>query len=257
MPLRLGRRRPSARRERRALRHLEQDLCRADLVDEARGQRLRGSKRPARQDQVEGRREPDETRQPLRAARPRQQAQHHLRQPDRRLRGIGRHTVAARERELCAAAETGTVDRRHDRHPRGRDPVEDSLAGTRERLGLLGRAQAPELLDVRTRDEAVRLPAADDDRLHGSVVLRLAQQLGERGDHPLRQDVQLLPRHVDREHEDAVAPLLPTQRVAVAHRITPSLNARAPWRTPCHPARRRRPARTSRCAAASRSPGWS
>ncbi len=147
-------------------------------------QRPRRLERAARQDQVERRREADEPRQPLRAARAGQEPEHHLGQAERRLRVVGGDPVAAGERELGAdrrgsvpwiAATTGTRA--------ALDPVEDRVRGARERLALLGRADAREVLDVGAGDEVVGLAAADRrPPCTGGVPLDVVEQRLELGD---------------------------------------------------------------------------
>ena len=76
--------------------------------------RLAGEALPSQQDR-HGRLDADEARQPLRAARARQQADQRFRQADRGVLVVGQHAVVRGQREFAAAAERQSRDRGGDR----------------------------------------------------------------------------------------------------------------------------------------------
>jgi hypothetical protein len=71
--------------------------------------------------------------------------------------------VPARERQLGAAAQADAVDRGDRRHVSRFDAQVDLLPLTNERLGLRLVLERGDRLDVRARDEAVRLAARDHE----------------------------------------------------------------------------------------------
>ena len=97
--------------------------------------------------------DPDQARQALRAARPGDEAELHLREAGGRR--IVEHPCVAREGDLETASERGPVDRRHDRLGAVLDGVEDV------RQMRLARRLC-HLADVGSGDEGS--PRAGDDR---------------------------------------------------------------------------------------------
>jgi hypothetical protein len=75
-----------------------------EVVDQAQRERALRPHRPAREDQVERRLQPDAPRQPLRAAHARDEAELHLGERERGLGRVGGHAPRAGEGELQAAA---------------------------------------------------------------------------------------------------------------------------------------------------------
>ena len=69
--------------------------------------------------------------------------------------------MVAGQRELRSTAKTDAIDRSDGWVGQVRELLEDRLAAASAFRGLL-RPRACELLDVRARDEDVRLPAADE-----------------------------------------------------------------------------------------------
>ena len=105
---------------------------------------------------LERRRGADEPRQPLRAARSRQQAEAYLRQAEG---DIGRgHAVVAGERELEAAAEHCAVQR-GDHRLRGRLDAQQNIV--QERCTRL----VVEFADIGARDEMPAGAVNDDERV--------------------------------------------------------------------------------------------
>src|SRR5687767_3850963 len=89
--------------------------------------------------------------------------------------------VVAGERQLESSAETGSVDRRHDWHPRLRDEVQQPLAKTAGVFRVLLDLEPEELLDVRAGDEDLGFAAREHDRIHRAVALHLQQDALELG----------------------------------------------------------------------------
>ena len=135
-----------------------------DLVDDAEAQRVFGFERIAGQDRVHRRFRTDQSRQALRAAAARQQADLDLGQAHRRARR--RDAIVAGERELESAAECGAVDRRDDRLR----ALFDVSAGRPLRL-FIGTGRLAEIADVGAGDERATLPG-DDDRFDRIVAQR-------------------------------------------------------------------------------------
>ena len=123
----------------------------------------------------------DETRQPLRAARPGQKAELDFGQADARPRR--RDAEVASERQLEAAAQRGAVQRRDDRLRHRLDRGDDIVkARSLRRFAKFGDVGA---------GEKGPAGAGDHHRLDCAVVARLSQRLGESGPH-------LVPQRVDR-----------------------------------------------------------
>ncbi len=135
-----------------------------DLVDDAEAQRVFGFERIAGQDRVHRRLRADQSRQALRAAAARQQADLDFRQAYRRARR--RDAIVAGEREFESAAECGAVDRGDDRFR----ALFDVSAGRPLRL-FIGTGRLAEVADVGAGDERATLPG-DDDRFDRVVAQR-------------------------------------------------------------------------------------
>ena len=99
-----------------------------------------------------------DAREPLRAARARDDPEARLDEPE--LGRVGREAEVARERELEPAAEGRAVDGR-DHGPReGRDGVDDGVERAQERPRLLERHRAP-LLEIGARAEGLAARARE------------------------------------------------------------------------------------------------
>ena len=118
-------------------------------IDDAKRLGLRRWHVPTRADHLERRLRPDQSRQPLRAATAREDADQHLRQPD--LRRGHRDPPSAAERVLQPAAQRIAMDRRDHRLAAALQRI---VAAPRRRLAL-----GPEAADIGARDEAA--PGAD------------------------------------------------------------------------------------------------
>jgi hypothetical protein len=91
-------------------------------------------------------------------------AELHLWQTEAHAAVVGGDAVAAGERKLQAAAEGETVDGRGGGAGQRFEAVHHLLPRADQLVGLLRCAQADELLDVGTGDEATRLRGAHHDR---------------------------------------------------------------------------------------------
>ncbi len=160
-PAAAGLRRPEPRR-REVTGELLEDRRRNRLVHEPDALRALRVELLSGQDEVEGGLEAHEAGKP-RAASPRgEEPEAHLGQADARLRRIGHEPVVAGERQLRAAAETDSVNRRDRRDRQTRELLEDRLAALDRSARLLGR-DARKLLDVRAGDEDIRLAAPEEE----------------------------------------------------------------------------------------------
>ena len=107
---------------------LQQILRMREIVDHVELQRLRADDLLAGEDQTQRRRQPDQLRQPCRAAPRREDAELRLGQPEFRGLVRRRHAPVARQRELEAAAEAHPVNRGDRRHLQPAQPREDAVA---------------------------------------------------------------------------------------------------------------------------------
>src|SRR6266536_1723875 len=144
-----------------------------DLVDRPQLERRRRPQRIPRGDDVECRLDPDQTRQALRSARARQDAELDFGQPD--LGGRRGHPIIAGQRDLEAAAESRTMDRRDQRLRESFQCLEHIGKGRRFR-------RPAEFRDVGPGHEGTAL-ARDHDRLDRSVLLPLREPMNDRLPH--------------------------------------------------------------------------
>mmetsp|Transcript_546 Transcript_546/g.1412 ORF Transcript_546/g.1412 Transcript_546/m.1412 type:complete len:209 (-) Transcript_546:154-780(-) len=175
-----------------------------DMVDEPELARLVGAHSLAGEHHVERRLCSHQPRQPLRPARARQQTEHHLGQRKLRLGTRACHTRMARERHLEAAAHARAVDRGDHGQLARRDAVHDPLPCSRQLSRLLRARARGKHLDVRARDEVVRLGRDDDGRAHGGVALDGVEGGLELGHQLLIERVHLLPLRVEPQVRDRV-----------------------------------------------------
>jgi hypothetical protein len=200
------------------LRGGQQQLGRHDVVDQARDPGSPRVERAAVQDDVERRRQPDETRQPLRAAPAGQDAEPHLGKTDLDARLIGRDAVMTCQRQLGAAAEAGAADRRHDRKRQRLERGEQPLPPARGLLGVLEGSQPADLVDVGPGDELLG-PGARHDEAAEPLPGRLRDQdLQERDDRGAEQ-VDPAGRRVEHEVRDPFAARLQPDRSGERWRV--------------------------------------
>ena len=91
----------------------------------------------------------------------------------------------------------------HDRLPERLDPVDERMGRAARRLGIGGRCEGDELIDIGAGDEVVALPRPEDhrsDRGIGAQRLEAAPELGAVG---VTEGVDRLAGHVQRNHGDA------------------------------------------------------
>ena len=120
----------AARAGRRALeRDAAEDALRHQLVDQADLERLGGAFGLAGQDDVERGADPDEPGQALATARAGKDADLHLGKPDDGLGRVGGDPPGAGERQLAPQADTGAVNRHHDRLGEALQPIDHLLPG--------------------------------------------------------------------------------------------------------------------------------
>ena len=213
---------PAWRSRRRARRRVGEVRRRHDVGDEAERVGALRADAPPGEDQLLGDGDAGDARQPLGAARARDDPQPHLRQPE--LGGVGGDAEVAGERQLEPAAERGAVDRR-DHRPRERgDGVHQRLSSSRKPQRLLERHRPP-LLEIGAGAERLARPG-QHDRPQVVAALEAGGQLGEgaleRRDQRLRQRV------------GGVGPVQRHERHAPARaRPAPALLQRpSPWACP-------------------------
>jgi hypothetical protein len=164
-----------------------------DLVDQADLQRLVRPDRIAAHDHGQRLGHPDHARQPLGAARARQDAELHLGQAE--ARGLHAHAVVAGQRHLEPAAQRGAVDRGHHRLGRALDQIEHLV-----QPGLLRRFA--EFGDVGARNKGAPR-ARDHDRRDARIGRGLLEAIPQTLAHVLAERVD--GRIVDGEHGHAAA----------------------------------------------------
>ena len=151
---------------RECLRRSEQIAVRETIDERRPGEQFRRQWR-AGQDHVERAFDPEQTRQPLGAARARQQSQLDLGQAEPRV--LVHDAIVTAERELETAAERNARDRGDDGFRRALERVDE----LRQR-GRRERGRRVELADVRAGRERVRAPD-QHQRLDVRVVIGLVE----------------------------------------------------------------------------------
>ncbi len=116
-------------------------------------------------------------------------------------------TVTAGERELEAAAEGKSMDRRDRRARQRLEAIEDFLAGADQPIAVLGILDCGELLDVRARHEATLL-GGDEDHGPGRILCQRRQQAVELTQDAPGEHICGSARLVDRQPQDRVGVLL-------------------------------------------------
>ena len=150
------------------------------LRDEPELERLAGAEPRSQEHELLRPRGADETCKPVGAARARDDAERHLREPEDR--GLVGDPEVGGQRELEPAAEAVAVDGAQRRLRQGGDPFVDVPA-----LPVVGGnglwADVPELVDIRTRREGSSRSGENDHRAlaHLLAFERLEQSLLERG----------------------------------------------------------------------------
>ena len=196
---------------------LDQPFGRDGVEGEAEVDGPRGGHRVAGADQLDGI-QADQPRQPLGPSPAGDDPELDLGQGDFRL-GTGRDDpVIQGQGQLGPAAHAVAVDQGDRRERQAADAVEELMA---ERDGpadlvLVRVGQRPQLAEVRPGDELSGLPAPDEQAFQVGAVRELRDDRRELAQDRLRQRVDLLPRQVEREEADAVAPLLELE--CFAHR---------------------------------------
>src|SRR5690606_38802927 len=185
------------------------------LGDETDAVRLARRNGRAGEDDGERFAEPDQTRQPRRAAEPRNNAELHFREADPRLGPVARDAGVAGEDHLGAATETDSID---GGHAGNRQQVE----ATEYRLTECGRGlrfgrvrDRGDLRYVCAGNEPAILAAAKDDRADPAGPrdgLELAAQRVQPRHHVARQQIDTRIRTVENEPGDAIARDLERQR---------------------------------------------
>ena len=189
-----------------------------DLVHEARLQRLGRRQVGALRHELQRGLDADQSRQALRAAAARQQADLDLRQTEHGLRVVGRDAIMAREADLESAAERGAVDGRRERLAAGLELAQQLLQVAAVPVNLFGALAAVEGVDelhqVRARDE--RVLAGCQHRAFDRVVRRhLVDAFAEFAHELRRQHVHGAVLDVNGGERDTVAVNLEINRVHV------------------------------------------
>jgi hypothetical protein len=140
--------------------------------------RLRRRHRLPVQDQVHTFRESDQARQPLRPARPREQAQVRLRQPDP-VRALGGEAEVTRERQLEAAAQAVAADGGDEEERRVLHLAKRLVSHDRRHHARASRARG-EGADIGPGGEELLRRACDDDGVDVLVAARFVDGPGER-----------------------------------------------------------------------------
>ena len=178
--------------------------------DEPERERLVGRDAPTAHDDVLRAAEPDEPRQPLRAARARDHPDRHLGQAE--LHVLRRETEVARERQLEADAEDEPLQRGDHR-----------LRAALGRGDVLGKPRdVPRRALQKPRDVAARgerpARAGEDDEAHAVVAVELLEETAQLVAREHR-DAVVLAGHVERDPGD-VAVTLDAEAVVLAHALT-------------------------------------
>src|SRR5205807_1849605 len=158
---------------------------------------------------------------------PREEAELHLGQAERRLGVVGRHAIGAGERELEPAAEAGPMDADDDGLGKRRHASQHLLPLRRQPLRLGGGRQGDEFLDVGAGDEVVRLAGEERDGAHGAIPCEPLERRVELVLDRLRDRVHRLAGGIERDHGDPV-PDFPAER-RHQRRSRTRANAIPPW----------------------------
>ena len=158
----------------------------------------------AREDHVEPELQADQSRQALRAAGARHQAELDFGQGQHGLRVIGGDAIATRQRRLQPAAKARAVNRGHDRYLQRLEAGEQLLAAATQRLRVCGALQGEKFIDVGTREPRIALAADENDALDRTIALDLCEERGKFSAQASGHLVHGFARQVDRHDGEAV-----------------------------------------------------
>src|SRR4030095_9927438 len=130
--------------------------------------------------------------------------------------------------ELGPPTQADSIDRGDRRKRKPRELFEESLSARRAG-GRVFRLHLGELLDVRARDEDVRLAADHEERAHPRILREAHEDLGQLDEDLARELVDLLSGKVEREDPHAVGSDVAPER---AH--ARSTTTAPPWPPPMH-----------------------
>ena len=210
-------------RQRQHARGVLHDARRHAFVGETELFRPLRVQRAAAEHHVERGGRADHLRQAQHAAPARHDAEHDLRQGDARARLVHRDAVAAGKRQLGAAAHAMAADQRQRRVLHGGEAVVEVPAAPHQGLGVLGRGDLGEFLDVGANDEAGTLAGADHQALR-RLALELVQRLRQFAQRLRRQRVGRLAGLVEDQPGEAAgfaldAPVFEFSHVALFTKI--------------------------------------
>src|SRR6185437_14869644 len=141
------------------------------LVDQSKLQRFFGAHVLTRENQVESVGETDATRQSLGPAGAGNQSELNLRQSENRFRMISGDAISAGECRLQPTAQASPVDRGNYGNTQPLDRVQQHLSIPAQSLGVSGRLELEELLNVRAGDPNVGLAADEHRPVHRRIAL--------------------------------------------------------------------------------------
>src|SRR6185503_12319690 len=175
--------------------------------------------------------EADAPRQSLRAAHPWNDAELHFRQRQRRSWMVGRDAVAAGQRQLEAGAQAGSMDRGDDGRAQLFHSLQQILPEPAHALGVRGRFEFLELLDVGARDERIGLAGDQYYSFNERILIDAQDDAFELADEGGAERVHGLAGFVDGDDEDVVFELGVERWAGLVMRAPPPSSA------PFHPRR--------------------
>ena len=189
-----------------AARHLHQDRPGHHVVHQAELAPLRRPHGLPGEDQVDGLRDADQRRQPLRSAAARDEPELHLGLSELRLAVVGSDPVRARQRQLEPAAQRRAVDGDHHRLALAQvlEALQRLLRAARQRRRLGGVLRPRQHLHVGADDETVRLGGGEHHALDRGILGEPAEDLVEVLLEAVAQGVHPLAGHVVEDERDAV-----------------------------------------------------
>ncbi len=172
-----------------------------DLVDQAQAARGAGRDGAAGEHQVHRRRRADQARQARTAAPAGEDAELGLGQADARGGIVGRHAIAAGQRDLGAAAHAEAMDGRHGRAGQFGQLLEHHLATPDRVVDRAAAVELLELLQIGAGDEAAGLGRGDHHAL-GRVDGQAFDDVAQLDQHVLREGVDrgILPVQPQDDH---------------------------------------------------------
>ena len=193
-------------RSRVARRRVHENRARAHVVDESERLRRGHAEALAAERDIDRHTQPRSVRHAERPVRGRHEPDVHLGKPEHGARVVARDDRVARQRELEAATERRSVDRRDDRLAQPLEPAKRVTQLRRDALRVRRELDRRQEVGAHPHDEAVRFSARHDHRSDGCVLLdprdgRRQPRVQGEGDRVLG-----LARVVDGDDRDAVAP---------------------------------------------------